>query len=97
MVTEHTVCALPEGHLNYRHYAIQIQRRNDGTWLLHHKGMYLDEGAAEVDPENAWTPDRAAATRYADEQEALAVARFWADGIEINGITVEQALTGSWR
>ena len=93
MITEHTVCALPEDNVNWRHYAIQARRRLDGRWIVHHVGSYLDETR---NPEDCWTPSAVDATTY-DEAEALKTAEWWSVGIEVNGITVDQALARSWR
>lgn len=90
MITEHAVCAAPEGHSLWRHYAIKVQRRGtDDSWVLNHCGFYL-----VVDGE--WSPNAADALRF-DERLALSVAEHWAPLVEANGRTAFEAMEAGLR
>jgi hypothetical protein len=41
VITEHTICALPEDNVNYWHYAIQVAYRGDGLWAVLNGGFCL--------------------------------------------------------
>lgn len=80
MITEHTTCALPADHPDWRHYAIKVQRRGAAdTWVLNHGNFFLGT-------DGEWSPDRVDALRL-DEKLALEVAEHWAPRVEVNGLT----------
>lgn len=89
MITEHTVCALPEDHRDWRHFAIKVQRRGSGYWVLVNEGFYLT-------PDGEWTPSIADAIQL-DERSALELAEEVKPSIEVNGFTVADALARSRR
>lgn len=85
MITEHTVCGLPEDNVNWRHYAIKVQRRGStGRWLICWPGYYLDSSGE-------WSPSMGDADEFSEDQ-ALRIAGDLALTLEVNGITVAEAL-----
>lgn len=98
MITEYTVCALPESNVNYSHYAITVQYRGDGAWAVCHGGFCLGiDGEWDYEPSPSSRDDDWLATHRFDEQTARQLAEEHALHVTVNGITVDQALTGSWR
>jgi hypothetical protein len=87
MISEYTICALPEGHGSYRHYAIKVQRRGDRTWVLNWAGLYFANDAGG----DFWVAHLSDASTF-DEAGALAAAEQLAPALEVGGITVEQAM-----
>lgn len=88
MITEHTICALPESNPDWRHYAIKVQRRgNTDYWVVAWSGEYLllDGG------EPAWVMHPGNASQF-DEQNALRAAEQLAPELVVGGFTVADAL-----
>jgi hypothetical protein len=88
VITEHTICALPADHPEWRHYAIKVQRRNNGDWVLNLGGEYL---SSNPNAEAGWYPGLADAINHSEE-EALALAEELAPHVECNGFTVDDVL-----
>lgn len=90
MVTEHTVCALPEDHPDWRHFAIKVQRRRNGRWVLNWCELYLSDG-------DNWLPGLEDAVEF-DEAEALRAAEELAPRLSLDeGYGVADALVRSRR
>jgi hypothetical protein len=90
VITEHTICAIPEGHSLWRHFAIKVQRRGtDDSWVLNHCGFYLVA-------DGEWSPNAPDALRF-DERLALEVAEHWAPLVESNGRTAFEAMEAGLR
>lgn len=92
MISEYTICALPEDHGSWRHYAIKVQRRGDGTWVLNWTGLYFANDAGG----DYWVAHLSDASKF-DEAGALAAAEQLAPALEVNGITVQQSLARGGR
>lgn len=93
MVTEYTVCALPEDNINYWHYAIKVAYRGDGLWAVIEGGYCLGaDGVWDYEPNAGSREDAWLATHRFDRDTALRLAVEAAPGMTCNGITVEQAL-----
>ena len=93
MITEHTICALPEDHRDYRHFAIKVQRRGSGMWVLNNEGFYY---VGNHSNDQRWFPHVVEAV-HLDEDSALALAEELAPTIAVNGITVAEALARAGR
>jgi hypothetical protein len=86
MVTEHTICALPEGHVDYRHFAIKVQHRSDDFWVLYWGGLYW---TASGD----WTANRPDAFLFGPGVAgALSLAEQLAPQLNVNGYSVADVL-----
>jgi len=85
MITEHTICALPEDHPDWRHFAIKVQRRRTGMWVLQWCGLYLSDG-------DNWLSGMGDAVEFVGA-EALRVAEELAPRLSLDeGYTVARAL-----
>ncbi|MGK5682431.1 hypothetical protein [Actinoplanes sp. URMC 104] len=98
MITEYTICALPENNVNYRHYAITVAYRGDGRWAVTHMSHCLSADGQwdyEMRPserDDDWVDDH----RF-DEQTALRLAEEQAPLVTCNGLTVTDLLARSGR
>lgn len=93
MITEHTICALPESNVNYRHYAITVEYRGDGLWAVCSGGFcFGTDGEWDFEPSPSSREDDWLATHRFDEATALELAERQAPLMTCNGITVAQAL-----
>jgi hypothetical protein len=93
VITEYAVCALPQDHAGWRHYALRVQRRAaTDNWVVAWVGEYLWLNGGE--PE--WVMNPGNASQFTEES-ALSVAEQLAPEIVVNDITVRQALERSWR
>jgi hypothetical protein len=98
MITEHTVCALPEDNVNWRHYAITVEYRGDGRWAVMSGGFCFDaDGDWDYEPSPSSRDDDWLATHRFDEQTALRLAEEQAPLMICNGITVAEALDRGTR
>lgn len=98
MITEYTICALPEGNVNYRHYAITVEWRGDGRWAVCSGGFcFGTDGEWEYEPRPSERDDDWLDTHRFDEQSALRLAEEQAPLMTCNGITVQEALARSKR
>lgn len=100
MITEYTICALPEDNINWRHYAITVSYRGDGLWAVSNGGYCLDADSSwDYEPSPSNREDDWLATHRFDEATALrlALAEEQAPLMACNGITVAQALERSRR
>ena len=61
MITEHAVCALPDDHRDWRHYALKVKRRGASDfWVIEWSGEYLDLDFGDVH----WVGSPGSATRF---------------------------------
>lgn len=93
MITEHAVCALPETHAAWRHYVLRVQRCGSTDWWVVAWGseyLLLTGGEPE------WVMHPGNASQFTEEG-AISAAEQLAPLIEVNGISVQQALERSWR
>jgi hypothetical protein len=98
VITEHTVCALPEGNVNYWHYAIKVAYRGDGLWAVLNGGFCLGtDGEWDYEPSPSGRDDDWLATHRFDEATALRLAEEAAPTVEVNGITVAEAMVARSR
>jgi hypothetical protein len=98
VITEHTICALPEDNVNYWHYAIQVAYRGDGLWAVLNGGFCLGvDSAWDYEPSPSCRDDDWLATHRFDETTALQLAEEIAPTITVNGFTVADALAGRSR
>lgn len=98
MITEYTICALPEGNINYSHYAITVSHRGDGRWAVLSGGFCLGtDGEWDYEPSPSNREDDWLATHRFDEQTALRLAEEQAPLMTCNGITVQEALARADR
>jgi hypothetical protein len=84
VITEHTICALDEDNTYFRHFAIKVQRRGNGEWVLANGSFFY---AGDTD----WLSSIRDAFLY-DEAGALSMAEDLKSTIEVNGLTVADAL-----
>lgn len=98
MITEHTICALPESNVNYWHYAIKVAYRGDDLWAVTSGGYCLGaDGDWDYEPSPSSREDDWLATHRFDEATALRLAEEQAPLMTVNGFTVAQALERSAR
>jgi len=98
MITEYTICALPETNVNYWHYTIKVTYRGDDLWAVLNGGYCLGiDGEWEYEPSPSHREDDWLATHRFDEQTALRLAEEQAPRMTCNGITVEQVLARGTR
>jgi len=93
VITEHTICALPEENVNYWHYAIKVAYRGDGLWAVCHGGFCLSrDGEWDYEPLPSSREDDWLAAHRFEVQTALRLAEAQAPLMTYNGITVQQAI-----
>lgn len=73
-----------QGHRDYRHFAISVQLRGHGQWVVHHQGEYLDK-------DGRWTLEE---HRF-DEETAKRLAVEAAPHVVVNGKTIGDVLAAS--
>jgi hypothetical protein len=77
------VSLLPEDDINYRYYALKVERRRDGSWVV-------TDGVCWMDAELVFH-DRPYEECLHDLDTALQLAREAAPHVIVNGITAAQA------
>ncbi|WP_250029922.1 hypothetical protein [Paractinoplanes maris] len=98
MITEHTICALPEGDINYQHYAITASYRGDGRWAVRSGPFCFGaDGEWDYEPSPSSRTDEWLDTHRFDEQAALRLAEEQAPLMTCNGISVAEALARGTR
>jgi hypothetical protein len=97
VITEHAICALPNDHPGWRHYALKIQRRsNTDAWVINWGGEYGWFQSLD-DDEPEWVMHPGSASQFT-EAEALEVAERLAPQLSIRpGVTAADLLNGSSR
>lgn len=78
-ITRYTVSVLPADDINHRHYALHVELKPDG-WIV-------GDGHRYYHPDGSWQPGQGLAHRFADCEDALAVAREAAPEWNANGLT----------
>lgn len=87
MITEHTVCALPADHPDWRHFRLRVKRRGSSdAWVIDWGGEYLwFRWLGDDEPE--WVMHPGNASQFT-EAEALEVAERLAPQLSIRpGVT----------
>lgn len=98
MITEHTICALPEGNVNYWHYAIKVAYRGDGLWAVLNGGYCLGAGGDwDYEPSPSSRDEAWLETHRFDESTAISLAEREAPHMTVNGFTVADVLARSER
>jgi hypothetical protein len=98
VITEHTVCALPEDNVNYWHYAITVAYRGDGLWAVLNGGYCLGaDGDWDYKPSPSGRDDDWLGGHRFDEAAALLLAEREAPKVTVNGFTVADALERGGR
>ena len=98
VVTQYTVCALPEGHMDYSLFSMTVDRvlgyEGVSGWAVRRMGRCLDrKGRWDHEPQpssrtNGWIKQN----RH-DLAKALDLAKAAAPLVKINGLSVEHVLT----
>jgi hypothetical protein len=83
-ITRYTVSALPADNINHKHYALHVELTRGG-WIVHDQ-----HGGYDIDGD--WAPGLAVAHKFADYEDALALAKKLAPNVTVNGYTVTDAL-----
>jgi hypothetical protein len=98
VITEYTICALPESNVNYRYHAITVSHRGGDRWAVLSGGFCLGtDGGWDYEPSVSNRDDDWLATHRFDEQTALRLAEEEAPLMTCNGITVQEALARAER
>lgn len=82
-VTRYTVSVLPADDINHKYFALHVALKGDG-WVVHNGHEFFTR-------DGSWRPGLAAACRFADCDDALAVAREVAPHVTVNGHTAADA------
>jgi hypothetical protein len=82
--TRYEVSLLPEDDINYRHYALKVERRRDGAWIV-------TDGFRWMDTELTFH-DRPYEQCLHDLETALRLAREAAPHVRVNRWTAADAL-----
>lgn len=92
--TAYTVNCLPEDDINARHFALTVEYRGDGRWAVCRsgRGCLGVDGAWDYEARPSAHEDGWIAAHRFDLDTALRLAREAAPHVEVNGITVVQAL-----
>jgi hypothetical protein len=88
-VSEYTVCALPEGHREYWHFAVTVNLRGDGRWTVANCGYVLSA-------DGTWAPETSDSDRF-DLDTALRLAREAAPHVTVSGWTRTAVLARDGR
>lgn len=92
-VTEYTVCALPEDHMESDIFAITVAYRGAGRWAVLHGARCLGiDGKWEHEPMASGRTKEWRDTHRFDEQTALRLAKEAAPKVVVNGWTAERVL-----
>lgn len=79
----YTVSVLPEDDINYKFYAVRVERRGSGVWIVEHQG-------AQLHPDGSWRDHDYFS--WPDADTALARAREAAPHITVNRRSVTDVL-----
>ncbi|MBC2903182.1 hypothetical protein [Streptomyces cupreus] len=82
-ITRYTVSVLPARDINHKYFALHVELKHGG-WVVHsgHE-FYAEDGT--------WQPSESLAHRFADYDDALALARKKAPEMTVNGHTAVEA------
>jgi hypothetical protein len=100
VITEHTICALPEDHPGWRHFVITVEFRGGGTWAVCHQRDNLSTTCDWDFEDSASSRDDEWLARHRfDLDTALRLAEEQAPLMTCVGISALQALAGQgkWR
>jgi hypothetical protein len=93
VISQHTICALPDSHPNYRHFAITVEHRGNGRWAVCHSRFCLGtDGDWDFEPASSDRDDDWLDSHRFDEQTALRLAAEQAPHMTCNDLTVADAL-----
>jgi hypothetical protein len=82
-ITRYTVSVIPADDINRRYFTLFVELMRDG-WVV-------SDGHAFYAGEDTWQPAQWLAYRFADVDDALALARRLAPGLTVNGHTAVEA------
>lgn len=82
-ITRYAVSVLPPGDINRKYFTLFVELGRDG-WTVH-DGHFAYQG------DGTWQPGQGTAHRFADYDEALALAREIAPEMTVNGHTAVDA------
>jgi hypothetical protein len=92
-VSQYTVCALPDDHIDADMFTITVARRAPGSWAVLRGSRCLGaDGSWAFEPIPSERTDEWKATHRFDEETALRLAREAAPNVKVNGWTVEVIL-----
>jgi hypothetical protein len=90
-ITEVTVCALPDDHINYDLYAVQVQWRGGETHaVVRHKRCLNAAGEWDWEPLPSSRTDEWIADHRFDYHTALRLAAEVAPSVKCNGVTAAE-------
>lgn len=81
-ITRYTVSVLPADDINHKDFALYVELK-PGGWVVH-------DGHVAYASDGTWQPGQGLAHRFADYDDALAVARRKAPGMTVNGRTAAE-------
>ena len=94
-ITRYTVCALPEDHPGYRHFAITVEYRGRERWAVVYGTQVLSaSGDWDYEPLNSERTDAWNEAHRFSEDTAIRLAREQAPRITVNARTAAAALAG---
>lgn len=92
-VTEYTVCALPEDHIDAYLFSITVAYRAAGRWaVLRGQRCLGSDGTWDFEPIPSDRTDEWKALHRFDERTALKLARDAAPKVAVNGWTVDRVM-----
>ena len=97
VVTQYTVCALPDGHDEYSYFALTVDRvmgyEGVSGWAVRRMGRCLDaRGEWDWEPQPSSRTDEWIATHRHDLDTALILAKAAAPLVKLNGHSVADVL-----
>jgi hypothetical protein len=93
VITEYTICALPEDNVSFWDYAVKVAYRGDGLWAVLKRGYCLGtDGEWDYEPSPSGRDDDWLSGHRFDEATALALAEREAPRVTVNGFSVADAL-----
>lgn len=95
IITEYTVCALPEDDVNAGHFSITVAYRGRGLWaVLRHRFCLGADGEWDYESTPSEREDEWLAAHRFGLDDALRLAAEHVTQITVNGWTVADALAG---
>ena len=82
-ISRYTISVLPSNDINHKYFSLYVELKPSG-WILHSGHEYYAT-------DGTWQPSESLAQRFADYDEALAIARQAAPGLTVNGRTATEA------
>lgn len=82
-ITRYTVSVLPADDINHRYFALFVELKPNGWVVTDGHRFYATDGS--------WQPSQSLAHRFADFEDALALAKEAAPDLTVNGHTAVDA------